>query len=47
LAALIKLVGALDLGIKLGTFLDIPPKVDGPMGLGMVSININECGRCT
>jgi hypothetical protein len=35
LATPIKLVGALDLGIKLGIFLDIPPKVDAPMGLGM------------
>jgi hypothetical protein len=31
LAAPIKLVGALDLGIELGAFFDIPPKVDGPI----------------
>jgi hypothetical protein len=36
LASLNKLVGALDLGINIGVFLDITPKVDTPMALGMV-----------
>jgi len=40
-------MGALDLGIKLGVFLDIPPKVDPPMGLGMVFVNINDYGSHT
>ncbi len=47
LATSIKLVGALDLGIELGSFFDIPPIVDTPMGLGMVSINTNDCGSHT
>jgi hypothetical protein len=37
----------LDLGIELGSFFDIPPIVDTPMGLGMVSINTNDCGSHT
>jgi hypothetical protein len=29
---------------KLGVFLDTPPELDSPMGLGMVFININDYG---
>jgi hypothetical protein len=47
LAAPIKLVGGLDLGIKLGTFLNIPLKVDVPMGFGVVFVNINDYGSHT
>jgi hypothetical protein len=35
-------MGALDLGIELGIFLDTPPEVDAPMGLGMVFVNTND-----
>jgi hypothetical protein len=42
-----KPMGALDLGIKLGTLFDTPPKVNTPMGLKMVSININDYGNHT
>ncbi len=42
LATPIKLVGALCLGIKLGTFFDIPIEVDTSMGLGMVFVNTND-----
>jgi hypothetical protein len=38
---------ALDLGIELSTFLDIPTKINAPMGLGLVFVNINDYGRCT
>ncbi len=44
LATPIKLVGALNLGIKLGIFLDTPPKVDAPVGLGIMFTNRNDCG---
>jgi hypothetical protein len=37
-------VGALDLGIKLGIFLDTPFEIDAPMGLEMVFVNINDYG---
>jgi hypothetical protein len=47
LAAPIKLVGALGLGIKLGTFLDIPLEIDTPMGLGMEFVNTNVYGNHT
>ena len=47
LATPVKLVSALNLGIKLGAFLDTPPKVDAPMGLGMVFVNTNDCGNYT
>lgn len=47
LASLNKLVGALDLGINIGVFLDITPKVDTPMALGMVFVNINDYGNHT
>jgi len=47
LVAPIKLVGALNLGIELGTFLDTPPEIDALMGLGMVFINTNDCGNYT
>jgi hypothetical protein len=40
-------VGVLDLGIKLGTFLDTPLEVETPMGLGMVFVNTNDCGSNT
>ncbi len=42
LAAPIKLVGALDLGIKLGTLFNTPLKVDASMRLRMVFVNIND-----
>ncbi len=45
LATPIKLVGSLDLGIKLDTFFDIPPEVDTLMGLGMMYVNTNDCGN--
>jgi hypothetical protein len=32
------------LGIELGTMLDTSPKVDTPMGLGMVFVNTNDYG---
>ncbi len=32
---------------KLSAFLDIPLEVDTPMGLGMVSVNTNDCGSRT
>ncbi len=35
-------MGALDLGIELGIFLDTPLEVNAPMGLGMVYVNIND-----
>jgi hypothetical protein len=47
LANPIKLVGALDLGIKVSIFLDTPAEVDAPMGLGMVSVNTNDYGKYT
>ncbi len=40
----IKLVGALDLGIELGAFLDTPLESNAPMGSGMVYVNTNDCG---
>jgi hypothetical protein len=40
-------MGALDLKIKLGAFLDTPPKIDTPMGLGMVFINTYDYGNHT
>jgi hypothetical protein len=39
-----KPMGDSNLGIKLGTLLDTPPKVNTPMGLRMVFININDYG---
>jgi hypothetical protein len=39
--------GAMDLGIQLNTFLDIPLGVDAPMGLGMVFVNTNDYGKHT
>jgi hypothetical protein len=47
LATPIKLMGALDLGIKLSAFFYSPPEVDAQMGLGMVFVNTNDCGNCT
>jgi hypothetical protein len=47
LASFNKLVGVLNLGIKIGVFIDIAPKVDTPMGLGMVFVNINDYGNHT
>jgi hypothetical protein len=47
LAAPIKLVGALGLGIELSTFLDTPLKADALMGLGKVFVNTNDYGNCT
>ncbi len=47
LATPIKLVGSLNLGIKLGIFFDTPLEVDTPMVLGMLSFNTNDCGKCT
>jgi hypothetical protein len=42
-----KNVGVLDLGIKLGAFLDIALEVNNPMGLGMKFFNTNDCGSHT
>jgi len=42
-----KTMGALNLGIKVGTFLDAPLEVNTPMGLRMMSININDYGSHT
>ncbi len=47
MAGPIKLMGALDLGIELGIFLDTPPKVNAPMRLGMVFVNTNNFLRIT
>jgi len=41
LATPIKLIGVLDLEIKLGIFLNTP------MGLKMVFVNTNDCGNYT
>jgi hypothetical protein len=40
-------MGALDLGIKLDTFLHTPIKVDVPIGLRVVFVNTNDCGSHT
>jgi hypothetical protein len=31
---------------NLGRVIDTPLEVDVPMGLGMVFVNTNDCGRC-